>query len=156
MTTKDVRCPWRHKMVAVYTLSGMGHMAAGDATKVWFKHIEAHLIARWHDAISCDEISALAAELTASMRSFRDQNKILPAVYYCRNCETSHRAEPPIIYGGSILFAARRLGLTDDTRLSELKVQWDRFAAAQRRAKARRMAGPIERAKNIIPLSIRP
>ena len=112
-------------------------MASGDRVKVWFKEIEASLTSRWHGAIICEELSALALDLTTKMRRFRDQGGIVSPVCYCPSCKTFTRAAPPSIHGGGVLFAARRLGLIDDVKLSELKRLWDAYAERQRRALAR-------------------
>lgn len=112
-------------------------MASGDRTKVWFPEIEVLLVSRWHEKITCEELVVLAADLTAKTRELRDKSGILPPVYFCPSCRTFERARPPIIHGGSVLFAARRLGLIGDARLSELKRLWDNHAERLRRAKAR-------------------
>lgn len=96
-------------------------MASGERVKVWFKEIENNLASRCHGAITCEELRALALDLTVKMRRFRDQSGIVSPVYYCPSCKTFERAAPPTIHGGSVIFAARRLGLIDDVKLSELK-----------------------------------
>jgi hypothetical protein len=81
-----------------------------------------------------EDIEILAGELTMAVRSFRDQHAIQSPIYHCRSCGTSHwRGTTPTIYGGSVLFAARRLCLIDDEKLSQLKKLWNRYAARQRR-----------------------
>ena len=123
-------------------------MASGDRVKVWFKEIEANLTSRWHGAITCEELSALALDLTAQMRRFRDQSGIVSPVCCCPSCKTFTRAAPPIIHGGSVLFAARRLGLIDDGKLAELKRLWDAYADRQRRTKARQTTHAVSREQN--------
>jgi hypothetical protein len=58
-------------------------------------------------------------------------------VYYCTRCETSARGEPPVIHVGSMLFAAKRLGLIGDAELSRLQQLTRRFSEHQRRVLAR-------------------
>ena len=111
-------------------------MAAGDATRVWFKDVDAALVLRWPDTLSGEGLSALAGELTAIMTRVREQQGILPQVIYCPGCRTSARAKPPVIHGGGVIFAAKRLGLIGDTQVSELQTLWRRHLAQQRRAGA--------------------
>ena len=92
-------------------------MAAGDATRVWFKEVDAILVSRWTGAMSGAELAALAADLTVNMTRFREQQGILPPTIHCPRCQTSARARPPVIHGGSVIFAARRLGLIGDTEV---------------------------------------
>jgi len=114
-------------------------MASGERTKVWSKDVEKLLLSRWHAAITCEELDALALELTEKTRRFREQSRILPPVYYCPTCRAFEPASPPTIHGGSVLFAARRLGLIDDAELLDLKRLWDNYAERLRRAEARKV-----------------
>ena len=123
-------------------------MASGERVKVWFKEIENNLASRWHGAITCEELRALALDLTVKMRRFRDQSGIESPIYYCPSCKKYERAGPPTIHGGSVLFAARRLGLIDDSKLSELKRLWDAYAERQRRTKARQTTHGVSKEQN--------
>jgi len=116
-------------------------MALGDRTKVWYSEVEELLVSRWHEKITCEELALLAADPTAKMREFRGKSGILPPVHYYPSCKTFEPAPPPTIHGGSVLFAARRLGLTGDVRLSELKRLWDNYAERQRRRVCRNFEG---------------
>ena len=109
-------------------------MAAGDATRVWFKDVDAVLISRWRDTLSGEGLAALAGELTATVTRLREQQGILPQVIYCPECRTSARAKPPVILGGGVIFAAKRLGLIGDAQVTELQTLWRRYSAPQRRA----------------------
>ena len=111
-------------------------MAAGDATRVWFREVDAILVSRWTGAMSGAELAALAVDLTANMTRFREQQGILPPTIHCPRCQTSARARPPVIHGGSVIFAARRLGLIGDTEVLTLQATWRRYSAQQRRAGA--------------------
>ena len=100
-------------------------MAAGDRARVWFKGVDATLVSRsclpsWRGrgGMSGAELAALAAELTESTTRFREEQGILPAIYYCRRCQTSARTRPPVIHVGGMIFAAEKLGLIDDAEVS--------------------------------------
>ena len=69
-------------------------MASGERVKVWFKEIENNLASRWHGAITCEELRALALDLTVKMRRFRDQSGIESPIYYCPSCKKYERAGP--------------------------------------------------------------
>jgi len=119
-------------------------MAAGDATRVWFKDIETLLISQWRGDMTGAELAALAGELTESTTRFRAEHGILPPTYSCRRCETSARTKPPVIHVGGMIFRAKRLGLIGDAEVSQLQVLWRRYAASQRRAIARAKVRPCE------------
>jgi hypothetical protein len=112
-------------------------MAAGDATKVWFKNVEELLVSRWRGDVSAEELAALAADLTKSATRHREEHGILPPVYYCPRCEKSDRVEPPVIHVGSMLFAAKRLGLIGEAELSRLQQLSRRYSKHRRRVLAR-------------------
>jgi hypothetical protein len=112
-------------------------MASGEATKVWFKEIDAVLLAEWHAGISSEEIAALANKLTVATQCYREQRGIKPPMIYCRTCGTTERANQPVIRGGSLIFAARRLGLIDEVATVTIHSAWERFAARQRRSRLR-------------------
>lgn len=116
-------------------------MASGEATKVWFKEVDAMLLAEWHAGMSSEEIAALANKLSAATQSYREQHGIKPPMIYCRTCGTTERAKAPVIRGGSLIFAARRLGLIDEVATVTIHSAWERFAARQRR-------GTLSRAKD--------
>ena len=82
------------------------------------------------------------------MRRFRDESGMPSPIYYCPSCKTYERAGPPTIHGGSVLFAARRLGLIDDVKLSELKELWGAYARRQRRTKAQQTEHAVSREQN--------
>jgi len=109
-------------------------MAAGDATRIWFKSVDTALVSRWRKDLSGAELAALAADLTEITTRYREEQRILPPVYFCRRCGTSARAKSPVIHVGSMIFAAKRLGLIGDAEVSQLQVLWRRYAARQRRS----------------------
>ena len=119
-------------------------MAAGDATRVWFKDAETCLISRWRDTMTGAELAALAADLTENTTRFRAEHGILPPIYYCRRCETSARTKPPVIHVGGMIFRAKRLGLIGDTEVSRLQALWRRYSASLRRTMARAKTRPCE------------
>ncbi len=121
-------------------------MAAGDATRVWFKDVETCLISRWRDTMTGAELAALAADLTESTTRFRAEHGILPPIYYCRRCQKSARTKPPVIHVGGMIFRAKRLGLIGDAEVSQLQVLWRRCSAFGQPAapKARAKTRPCE------------
>ena len=109
-------------------------MAAGDATRVWFKDVDTLLISRWKDDMSGADLAALAVALTAKAKRFREQQGILPPMIHCPRCQTSARAKPPVIHGGGTIFAAKRLGLIGEAEVTSLQTGWRRHVEQQRRA----------------------
>jgi len=119
-------------------------MASGDATRVWFKDVEAVLVLRWRGSLSAAELAMLAVDLTELTTRLREERGILPPIYRCRGCQTSTRAKVPVIHVGGMIFAAKRLGLISDAEASQLQSLWGRHSASQRRAVARDKIRPRE------------
>ena len=109
-------------------------MAAGDATRVWFKDVDTLLVSRWKDDMSAEDLAALAVDLTEKTNIFRDQQGILPPIIHCPQCQTSARAKPPVIHGGGAIFAAKRLGLIGEAEVTSLQAVWRRHTERQRGA----------------------
>ncbi len=106
---------------------------SADTWKVWFKEIDVILTERWHQKISPENILALAAELTENVSRLREELGLLPPMYHCPACRTSHRQKTPGIQGGGVIFAAKRLGLIGDDEQKELQNALKRYSQQRRR-----------------------
>ena len=104
-------------------------MASGDATKVWFKDVEMLLVARWRGDMSAAELAALAADLTRAASRLREERGMLPPIYRCSRCQTSARAQAPVIHVGSMIFAAKKLGVIGDDEVLGLRRLWARHSS---------------------------
>jgi hypothetical protein len=106
-------------------------MPAGDAQRTWFAEMVDSLRCRWHRSMSITELIELCAQLDAMLQSIRAERGILPALVYCRQCKTRHRAAPPRVSVRALILALARFEIASLDESRALEKSWKRYRLSE-------------------------
>jgi hypothetical protein len=81
--------------------------------------------------MSITELIELRGQLDAMLQSIRAERGILPALVYCRQCNTRHRAAPPRVSVRALILALARFGLASLDESRALEKSWKRYRLSQ-------------------------
>ena len=106
-------------------------MAAGDAHRVWFQDMVAHLRLRWREDLSMEALLELCDELDDMLGHIRSTRQIANPIFTCRTCGHRGRGADPHVSVRATILALARFGIATRESARAREKAWAAYRKAR-------------------------